>query len=422
MRPLVACVCAVIAFGALSAFARSNAPPVAQVSPRGGYSADVFAHRGFAYLSSWHGKDCPSQGVRVYDVRRPKRPRRVATFANLASDRLVQGTWTEKTIVKRVRTPAFAGDLAVTSFQHCRDAAGSFQGFGLYDVTRPQRPRKLALVRLDPRGSHEIWLQGVGTRAYVYTAIPSSEILSSPDCRTPGKADFRIFDVSDPVNPREVGEWGAWRRLAIHPGTRCPTGGDGAKQQNFVHSVITNASATRAYLSYWDLGTVILDIRNPVRPRYLGRTHDSQGEAHSAALSRDGRLLLETHERAGGRVGIFDVSNPRRPARLGVFAPPARLLRAARRRNLAFTDSVHDPKLVGTKAYFSWYSLGVIAADVSKPRRPRFVAQYTPRQVRDPERDICPGRACSLTWGVYPLGRYLLASDMVGGLAVFRLR
>jgi hypothetical protein len=418
VRLLLALTCAaVIGVGiSLTAFARPHTRPIAHVNPGGGYSADVFAHGGFAYLSSWHGKDCPSQGVRVYDVRRPTRPRRVATFADLASDPLVRGTWTEKTIVKRVRARAFTGELAVTSFQHCKDAPGSFQGFGLYDVTRPQRPRKLALVRLDPRGSHEIWLQAVGRRAYVYTAIPFSESESAPNCDTPGRPGFRIFDVSNPVAPKQVGEWGAWKELGIRPG-RC-----GARAGNFVHSVITNPGATRAFLSYWNLGTVILDIRNPARPGYLGRTRDTQGAAHSAALSRDGRLLLETHERPGGRVGIFNVSNPRRPVRLSTFAPPTRLLRAARRANVSFTDSVHDPKLVGTKAYFSWYSLGVIAVELANPRRPRFLAQYLPGNTRDPEKSFCPDAACSLTWGVYPLGRYLLASDIVGGLAVFRIR
>ena len=144
-----------------------------------GYSADVFAHRGYAYLSSWRGKACGAHGVRVYDVRDPRRPRRVATFGDAASDAAVSGTWTEKTIVKQVRTSRFRGALAVTSFQSCRD--GAFRGFGLYDVTNPRRPRRLSLYPTEPRGSHEIWLQASRGRAYVYTAIPNSELLSSPE-------------------------------------------------------------------------------------------------------------------------------------------------------------------------------------------------------------------------------------------------
>ena len=60
--------------------------------------------------------------------------------------------------------------------------------------------------------------------------------------------------------------------------------GRDALAANLVHSVITNDAGTRAYLSYWDLGTVILDISNPSAPRYLGRTGfegDEDGNAHS---------------------------------------------------------------------------------------------------------------------------------------------
>ena len=180
----------------------------------------------------------------------------------------------------------------------------TFAGFGLYDVTNPAKPKELSLIPLAPRGSHEIWLQTTGNKAYVYTAIPRSELISSPDydfqtqrATTPGKPDFRIFDVSDPEHPVQVGEWGAWKELGVKPWE-----GRGGFSANFVHSVITNAAATRAFLSYWDLGTVILDIRDPSHPRYLGRTPstDAAGDAHSAALAKNGKVLIETHETPDG--------------------------------------------------------------------------------------------------------------------------
>ena len=58
----------------------------------------------------------------------------------------------------------------------------------------------------------------------------------------------------------------------------------GTEPAEFVHSVITNEQATRAYLSYWDLGTVILDISDPAHPEYLGRTNAPA--SHSAAIGR----------------------------------------------------------------------------------------------------------------------------------------
>lgn len=407
---------------------RIRAHALAHANPGGGYSADVYVHRGFAYLSSWHGAACPGLGVRVYDVRRPTHPRRVATYGDVKSSPSLGGSWTEKTIVQHVHTRAFSGELAVTSFQACGAAgSGAFRGFGLYDVTDPTHARRLSLVRTDPRGSHEIWLQPVGQRAYVYTAINYSELESSPtfnpvtgQATTPGKADFRIFDVSDPVRPVEVGEWGAWRKLGIYPRK-----GRGHFSFNFVHSVRTNLAGTLAFLSYWDLGTVILDIRNPARPRYLGRTTfrpGEQGDAHSSALAFGGRVLIETHETGGGTPTFWNIANPRHPVRLSTFSPPARLYDNLPADRTGFTDSVHDPKVVGKRAYFSWYGLGVVVADISNPRHPRFVARFLPSATRDPEQTFCPGRRCTQVWGVYPVGKTIYASDLVGGLWVFRLR
>ena len=389
---------------AASGSARPAVHPIGHANPGGGYTADVFVHGRYAYLSSWHGSDCPSQGVRVYDLRNPAKPRRVATFASGRSDLQVRGTWTEKTIVQHARTSSFTGELAVVSFQNC-PGTNSYRGFGLYDVTTPRRPKLLSLVRTDPGGSHEIWLQTVGRRAYVYTAIPLAEI-GSP--LSPG---FRIYDATDPRKPLEIGSWIAPGELrAAHPAS-------------FVHSVRVNPSATRAYLSYWNLGTVILDIADPAHPRYLGRTTDTQGSAHSTALTADGKVLIETHETNGGRPSFWNIADPRHPRLLSVFNAPKHLVAAAQKRGASgFSLGVHDAKIVGKRAYFSWYGLGVLVADISNLRHPKFLGQFLPRASRDPGKQFCAGERCSYTWGVYALKRYAVASDMVGGLWVFRVR
>ena len=391
------------------------------VNPGGpAYTADVVALRGYAYLGSWRGAQgaCPSAGVRVLSLTNPRQPTEVSTFADAGSEPAVSGTWTEKTIVRHIQTAAFTGDLAVTSFQSC--AQNSFRGFGLYDVTNPSQPRRLALVHLDPRGSHEIWLSAARNKAWVYTAIPSSELFTSPDydprtntASTPGQPDFRIFDVSDPTRPIQVGSWGAWRKLGVRPNL----GRGSFITANFVHSVITNAQATRAFLSYWDLGTVILDISKPANPRYLGRTpaSDAEGDAHSAWLAKGGKVLIETHEDGLGRPYFYDISNPRRPRLLRRFGP------VTNGDPREFTNGVHDPKVLGNRAYFSWYSRGVLIADISRPARPRLLTRFVPTKTADPGRSLCD-QPCTVTWGVFPTKSYVLAADMVSGLWVFRLR
>ena len=310
--------------------------------------------------------------------------------------------------------------------QDCRERG--FQGFALYDVTTPAKPRELALVATQPRGAHELWLQRQGNRTYVWGALPGSERSSSPNGRTPGEPDFRVWDVSDPRAPRLVGEWGAWQALGLKPDAREP---EAFLDWNFVHSVTGNPSGTRAYLSYWDLGTVVLDMTNPAAPRYLGRTAPEPGDvdnAHSTWLAKGGKVMIQTLERAGGTPSFWNIANPSRPVKLSEFHLPSAVIAVGRRDHLErisgldLNDSVHDAKVVGNTAFFSWYRQGVVAVDITNARKPRFLARFLPPQTRDRGDVFCPGAACTSVWGVYPYGKYVLASDMVGGLYVLRLR
>jgi hypothetical protein len=119
-------------------------------------------------------------------------------------------------------------------------------------------------------------------------------------------------------------------------------------------------------------------------------------------------------------VTFHDISNPRHPRRLSVFRPPASVVEGAA--DEGFGDSVHDPKIRGNRAYFSWYKVGVVVADISDPRHPRFLGRFHPPASPDPEATFCPNGRCSTVWGVYPVGNVVYASDMVGGLWVVRVR
>lgn len=390
---------------------------IGHVNPGPVTNGDIFGFGKHAYLASWVGRGCLSSGVRVYDLANPARPAHVSTFADRVSEPDLAGTWTEKVIVAKVHTRHFRGDVAAVSVQTCnRSDTTTFRGFALYDVTNPAHPRPLArYMTPNTRGSHEIWLGSHGGQAFVYTAILRSEWTSSPtydpatnNATTPGRADFRIVDIADPRHPVDVGEWGAWRELGLVPVEKPSAPGTGF--QNFTHSVRVDERLSRAYLSYWDLGTVILDIRNPARPRYLGRTEPEQGAAHSTAVDPSGRLLIETHETDGGIPMIYDISNPARPRELSHLDKDG-----------AADTMVHDPKLHGHRAYFSWYDHGVVVADVSWPTRPRIIGQFMPDDPT-PNPDFCPAPGgCVQVWGVFLLGNLILASDMNSGLYVIRM-
>jgi len=417
----------------LAAAESSGVELLGHIDPGGGFNADVVAHDAHAYLGSWGTfgprRFCPSQGVRVYDLSDPTAPTHVSTFADRRNEPDVEGTWTEKVKVESVNTPWFSGDLAAVSFQNCVDGEDVFRGFGLYDVTDPANPERLALVKTSTlaRGSHELYLDVRGDKVYVYTAIILSELDTSPDGVTPGDPDFQIWDVTRPDRPRQVGEWGAWAELGVHP---ADFDDEGAFRVNFTHSVIADGKGT-AYLSYWDLGTIILDVSDPSNPTMIGRTDydvDEEGNAHSAWTGRGGRLLVQTDEdffpfagggfeEAWGYTRFYDIADPANPAPLATFEMPStRLLPPG-----IGDFTVHDPKIDGNDLYLSYYAEGVVILDITDVRNPVQKAQFVPTPAADPRGLFFPGEEFPFVWGVWLEDGYALASDINSGLWVFRL-
>lgn len=402
--------------------------------PGTGSLADVWAHRGTAYLSSWV-IDCLSQGVRAVSLADPANPTLVSTFADAARERDVVNTWTEKTIVQRVRTRHFRGDLAAVSFQNCDGFEGEgFRGFGLYDVSDPANPRRLALVPTASNGSHEIWLETRRGAAYVYTAVQRAEERTSPDGVTPGpEKDFQVWDVSDPTDPERVAQWGIWEELGLDPNV--PDDGGRVGQ---VHSVI--GDGRYAYLSYWDLGTVLLDLRDPAHPVYRGKTSFTSaedGNAHSTAVTRGRSLMIQNDEdfsvapTVPGRETAWGYSRFYRIDREGadgLIAPEqvATFELPTTRQDPqpdAGDRTVHDPKLRGNTLFYSWYAEGIVAVDirgVERGREPRMIAQWVPPL---PNPDPSGGLPdTGQVWGVALEGDLVLASDQNSGLYVLRLR
>jgi hypothetical protein len=131
-------------------------------------------------------------------------------------------------------------------------------------------------------------------------------------------------------------------------------------------------------------------------------------------------VLVETHETAGGLPTFYDVSKPARPRRLGQLSIPGATQPVAEGTS-PFMNGVHDPDVSKSRAFFSWYSQGVVAADITRPARPTVLAQFLPSPAADPNHRLCPSGSCRVVWGVAIAGRYVLASDMVSGLYVLQL-
>ena len=369
-------------------------------------TADLYAHKGYAYVAT---KAHNSDGVRVFDMKDPSNPLEVSAFADD-----LPGTWQEKVVVKSVNTPHFKGDLAAVSVQQwTRNTVGG--GTLLYDVTDPLKPEKLGYWELPASvsGTHELYLTSQGNRTLLLTANPNANWFTHGEVE-----DFTILDVTDPANPEVIFGWDPSELEETYTGTFFRDA-DNVNRRAFAHSVITDTTGRYAYVSYWDMGTLIFDISSPENPELIGRTsfeRDVQGAAHSTALAKGGTVLIENREvfnpdpvdqefeRGWGYTRIYDIKDKSNPVLLGDYRSfnSVTQVKAGDRAPGRFT--VHDPKVLGNTLYLSHYSDGVRMVDITNPSQPVEIGSYVPKNA-----DI---------WGVFVDRNYILASDMQAGLKV----
>jgi hypothetical protein len=225
-----------------------------------------------------------------------------------------------------------------------------------------------------------------------------------------------VVDITDPTRPVEVAQWGARRDAGLHVGTGrdCAPDCRGSIPQAFLHSVALSPDGRTAYLSYWDLGVIILDVSDPTTPRYLGRfaePPDAEGNTHSVSLTPDGALMLvgdETFAPPWGRLRLVDVRDPANPVQIGTF--DTQHSAAGTLGNDETWYSIHNP-LVDDRdprhAYVAWYSDGVRLLDITDPTAPVELASWVP------PRD-------ALVWNVAPLDTLLLVADVHSGLHILQ--
>lgn len=410
-----------------------------------GFNADVWVHGGYAYVGHWGFQDfatgntrfCPEfpeSGVAVIDVRDPSAPTRIGTLQNPAH------TSAEDVVVYTARSGALAGhDIAASGLQTCgsRYDRSIPRGLMLWDVTDPAHPVTLGIYDTGccTRGVHEfeIGYRADLGRTFAYVSVPFSERadpLSPNGLRDQlGRGDARIIDITDPRNPSAVSSFGIRKDLGIDPATV----GQGCDPIAFGHGMTPSADGKLLFVSYWDAGFIALDTVAPATPKFLSRTiykPSEDGDGHSASYDDARKLLFSADEdfcKGGpaepgwGYMRIWDYANTKNPRQIATFKTTS---------SLGPSDPgagdyvIHNPLVVGTDVYISWYTDGVRVVDASDPRAPREVAYFVPPAGQNP---VKPSPRAILTnttqvWGVVvdEATGLVYASDMNTGLWILR--
>jgi hypothetical protein len=368
---------------------------------------DLWADGNYAYVGTRCGSaNVGGGGVRVVDISDPTAPTVVSKLMN------PQYTRAEDLTVRDVDTPAFKGTLAVVGIQQCFGSGHTdvFTGLMFFDVTHPANPTELSRWAL-PTGS-------IGCHEVDFVQRPSDGRVLAGCARNlvdqeAGSTALHIVDVTDPRAPKQLSKFSLG--LPVDEGFGC-------FQVQFNHSVRFMDGGKTLYGSYWDAGTIRLDVSNPAKPKLTATIKisppDEDGDQHSMNIVNGGKGLLINPEdfspsgcpgdgRWGGygEVYVYDNTNPLAPRFLGTFSTPDG---RSTKRDAWYT--AHNTESWGktTQLFSSWYGDGVVWWTMDDTGAARQLGQFAP-----PSAD---------TWGVYPYASkgFVLASDLGSGLWIVK--
>ncbi|MBI3938252.1 MAG: hypothetical protein HY323_14835 [Betaproteobacteria bacterium] len=194
---------------------------------------------------------------------------------------------------------ALRGDMLLMAYQVSRPGLKP-AGFQVYDVSNPVQPREVSFF--DMSGPHS---QGVhfvsfmdGRYAHITTGAPDFEPNHPKDNQF-----YMIVDLANPTKPQEVGRW--WMpgqrkgdNASLPP--RHPEPFDFAYRPH--HTLCYPERADRAYIGYIDGGIVILDISDRARPKLVSRLDyhpPFPGFTHTVVPLFERNLLVVTDEATG---------------------------------------------------------------------------------------------------------------------------
>ncbi len=306
-----------------------NGGPGGSIAP--GQIADVAVHKNAAYLMSWaEPAECDRGGFFVADISNPASPVEKAFVPALPGSYHGEGAH-----VVSLNTAAFKGDLLVTNNEPCSNAdvddegeALAPGGFDLYDVTNPTAPRALvqgfgdtgpdvseedpgSLTGDDPfaNSSHSSFLWQDGSKAYLAT-VDNYEI-----------NDVDIFDVTDPRNPKPVGEFDLVA-VGEAQGHDILANEESNQGQVFLHDMVVKeiGGVQTMLANYWDAGYITLNVDDPANPRIIADSDfvgvdpqagpGREGNAHQGEFSADNKYLLAADEDfAPYRAGVFRITS-----------------------------------------------------------------------------------------------------------------
>jgi hypothetical protein len=391
----------------------SNTPKTAPFELETDFNSDLAFENGYAFGGNY-------DGVQIWDVRDGQTPA-LASFIHCPGSQndvtVNDGILVTSTDSRRTN------DTCASEATTTPSDPSTWEGLKIFDVRNPYSPKYLASVRTDC-GSHTHTVLPERDRLIIY--VQSYDVGTGRylcDDTSPTGHD-QISIVSIPKrNP-------AAARVVAEPKLFPDGGNDGTT------GTLRATTGCHDITVYQEIGLaagactgegVILDIRNPVRPKVLSSVEDTNFAFwHSATISNDGKKVLFTDEKGGGsspecnpttgpRRGadaIYDITDPANPRFVSYFKIP-------RTQTNQENCVAHNGNLIPNKRnrdilVQSWYQGGISVWDFTNSSKPREIGFF--------ERGPMPNGGSGGTWSTYWYNGYIYSSEMGRGFDVIDMR
>lgn len=358
-------------------------------------AVQVMVQRGFAYVGHMFSK-----GFSVIDVRDAKNPRAVGYIAappntwNIhlqvhddlllvihAKDMFAAAEFADE---RAYYKGALGEKVGTAEAKRARDWSA---GLAVYDVSKPEAPRRIGFMEVAGGGIHRVWYTG-GRWAYASVLLD-------------GFTDyiFMTIDMSDPAQPREAGRW--WI-----PGMNVAAGEtpswEPTRRYGLHHPIVHGDTA---YCAWRDAGMVVLDVKDRAKPKpivhrnwsppYGGGTHNCLPLPDRELLVVLDEAVLDHQEDGLKLIWVFDNRVPANPVSIATFPTPAEADYKSKDGHFG-PHNIHENRpgsFVSSKLIFATYqNAGVRVFDMSDAFAPKDVGCLVPPQ---PARlaDTRPNRA-----------------------------
>jgi hypothetical protein len=341
---------------------------------------------GYAYIGHMF-----TGGVSVIDVRDPRDPKYVRFIAAPPNSWSIHLQAHENLLLVMNGVDIYQAELGIEKgVYYSKPFADTFgdqgrhfaAGMRVFDISNRVEPREIGFMPVQGFGVHRIWYDG-GRYAYISALLDGYT-----------DAIQLVVDMADPAHPQEVGRWwlpGMWRAGGEEPTWRP---GD---RFALHHSIV---SGTTAYGAWRDGGLTLLDVSDPTKPQLIAHRNwrpPFGGGSHTALPLPDRQLVIVADESIADHcedqvkyVWVVDVREPANPVTISTFPTPDEDDYCAKGGHFG-PHNLHENRpgsFQSSDLIFATYqNAGVRVFDIRNQFQPRQVAFYVPpapEQMFDP--------------------------------------